>query len=78
VDTWKTLKDIQYERVNSPMITSKVKDDRAVGIAEAKIKAAAVEATQRQIYYLVRVREQWLIDELIVTDEEAGLNTIRL
>ncbi len=60
------------------MITSKVKDDRAVVIVEAKIKAAAVEATQRQIYYLVRVREQWLIDELIVTDEEADLNTIRL
>ncbi|NVL92852.1 MAG: hypothetical protein HWN71_07430 [Desulfobacterales bacterium] len=45
---------------------------------EAKIKAAAVEATQKQIYHLVRVREQWLIDELIVTDEEADLNTIRL
>ena len=60
------------------MITSKVKDDRAVVIVEAKIKAAAVEATQRQIYYLVRVREQWLIDELIVTDEEADLNTIKL
>ena len=60
------------------MITSKVKDDRAVVIVEAKIKAAAVEATQKQIYYLVRVREQWLIDELIVTDEEADLNTIRL
>ena len=60
------------------MITSKLKDDRAVVIVEAKIKAAAVEATQKQIYYLVRVREQWLIDELIVTDEEADLNTIRL
>lgn len=61
------------------MITSNVKkDDRAVVIVEAKIKAAAVEATQKQIYYLVRVREQWLIDELIVTDEEADLNTIRL
>ena len=60
------------------MITSKVKDDRAVVIVEAKIKAAAVEPTQKQIYHLVRVREQWLIDELIVTDEEADLNTIKL
>jgi len=60
------------------MIPSKLKDDRAVVIVEAKIIAAAVEATQRQIYSLVRVREQWLIDELIVTDEEADLNTIRL
>ena len=32
VETWKTLKDIQYERVNSSVISSQVKDDKAIVI----------------------------------------------
>ena len=78
VDTWKTLKDIQYERLNSSVIESKVKGDKAIIIVEAKIKTAAAEATQKQIYYLVKVGERWLIDELVVTDEEIDPEKMRL
>ena len=78
VDTWKTLKDIQYERLNSSVIDSQVKGDKAVVILEAKIKTAAGEVSQKEIYYLLREGERWLIDELTVTDEEIDLNKIEL
>ena len=78
VDTWKTLKDIQYERLNSSVIESKVKGDKAIVVVEAKIKAVAGEVTQKEIYYLVKEGERWLIDELAVTDEEIDPEKLRL
>ena len=78
VDTWKTLKDIRYERLNSSVISSQVKGDKAIVIVEAKIKAVAGEVTQKEVYYLIKERERWLIDELLVTHEEVDLNKIRL
>ena len=78
VDTWKTLQEIQYERLNSSVIHSKIKDNKAIVIVEAKIKAVAGEVTQREVYYLVKVRETWLIDELVVTDEEIDPEKLRL
>ena len=78
VETWNTLKDIQYERVNSSVLDTKVKDDRAIVIMEAKIKTAAGEVTQKEIYYLVKEGERWLIDELVVTEEEIDPEKLRL
>jgi len=78
VDTWKALNKLKYERLNSSVIDSKVKDDKAVVIIEARIKTAVGEVTQKEIYYLVKEGERWLIDELVVTDEEIDLNKIKL
>ena len=78
MDTWNTLKEIQYERINSSVIESKVKGDKAIIVVEAKIKAVAGEVTQKEVYYLVKVAARWLIDELVVTHEEVDLNKIRL
>ncbi len=78
VDTWKTLQKIQYERVNSSIMHSEIKDDKAVVIMEAKIKAVAGKVTQKEIYYLIREGERWLIDELVVTEEEIDPEKLRL
>jgi len=78
VDTWKSLQKIQYERLNSSIIDSKIKDDKAVVIMEAKIKTACGALRQKEIYYLVKEGERWLIDELIVTDEEIDPEKLRL
>ena len=78
VDTWKTLKEIKYERLNSSVIDSKVKDDKAIVITEAKIKTVVGETTQKDIFYLVKEGQRWLINRLIVTDEEIDLNKIQL
>jgi hypothetical protein len=78
VDTWKTLKKIKYEKLNSSVIDTKVKGDRAVVVTEGKIKTMVGETAQKEIFYLVKKGGRWLIDQLIVTDEEIDLNKIKL
>ena len=39
-------------------------------VIDAKITTKAGETTQKEIFYLIKNEERWLIDELIVTDEE--------
>ena len=78
VDTWKTLKKIKYEKLNSSVIDTKVKGDRAVVITEGKIKTVVGETAQKEIFYLVKEGQRWLINRLIVTDEEIDLNKIQL
>ena len=78
VDTWKTLQKIKYEKLNSSVIDTKVKGDRAVVVTEAKIKTIVGETNQKDIFYLIKQGERWLIDKLIVTDEEIDLNKIKL
>lgn len=78
VDTWKTLKEIKYEKLNSSVIDTKVKDDKAIVVTETKIKTVAGDTTQKDIFYLIKQGERWLIDELIVTNEEIDLNKMKL
>jgi hypothetical protein len=78
VDTWKTLKKIKYEKLNSSVIDTKVRGDRAVVVTEGKIKTVVGKTAQKEIFYLVKKGERWLIDQLIVTDEEIDINKIQL
>jgi len=54
VETWKSLYKLKYERLNSSVIDTKVKGNRAVVVV-------------KEIYYLVKEGERWLIDELWVS-----------
>jgi hypothetical protein len=78
VDTWKALKKLKYEKLESKAIDSKTKGSKAIVIVEAKISTGAGEATQKEIYYLIKEAERWMIDELVVTDEEIDINRIEL
>ena len=59
VDVWRSLKKMKYKRVGS--------------VVEAKIKIDEKETTQKEIYYLTREAEKWLIDDLVVVDGEVDL-----
>ena len=78
VDTWKTLRKIKFQRLNCSVIDTKVKGDKAIVVTEAKIKTVVGETAQKDIFYLVRIGERWLIDELVVTDEEIDINKMKL
>ncbi len=78
VDTWRALKKIEYKKFNGKIVDSKVKGDKAVVIIESRISTAAGDATQKEIYYLVKSGEKWLINDLVVTDEEVDLDKIQL
>ena len=78
VDTWKALQKIKYGRLGSSIIKTKVKDNRAVVILQVSIRAIAGEVDQKEIYYLIKDGDKWLIDELIVTEEEIDTDKLEL
>jgi len=68
------LKKMKYKRLNSTVVDSMIKGDRKAAIlVEAKIKIDEKETTQKEIYYLTREAEKWLIDDLVVVDGEVDL-----
>ncbi len=74
VDVWRALKKMKYKRVGSVVVDSKVNGNKkAVILVEAKIKINEKETTQKEIYYLTREAEKWLIDDLVVVDGDIDL-----
>ena len=61
VDTWKTLREIKFQRLNCSVIDTKVKDDKAIVVSETKIKTVVGETAQKEIFYLVKEGERWLM-----------------
>ena len=78
VDIWRALKRMKYKKLSSSVIDSKVKDDKAVVLVEARIKTADVEKAQKEIFSLIKRGKEWLIDGLRVTDEEIDLKQFKL
>ena len=78
VDTWRTLQQLKYKKLNGDITDSKVKGEKAVVVVQSRISTAAGDAIQKEIYYLVKSLEKWLINELVVTDEEVDLDKIEL
>ena len=78
VDTWKSLKQIKYRKIRSTVIASKVKGNKAVVIVDATIETKAVKTSQKELYYLIKEDGKWLINDLVVTDEDIDLENERL
>jgi hypothetical protein len=78
VDTWKTLQQIEYKRLQGSVIGSKIKDNRAAVILDARIGTAAGETNQKEIYYLIKQGQKWLIDRLQVTDEDVNISAEKM
>jgi hypothetical protein len=77
VDVWRALKKMKYKRVGSAFVDSKFNDNKkAVILVEAKIKINEKETTQKEVYYLTREAEKWLIDDLVVVDGDIDLEKI--
>jgi hypothetical protein len=78
VDTWKALHTMNYKKLTSSVINSKIKDGKAVVIVNAKISTVGGDAIQKEIFYLIKEKERWLIDELVVTNEEVDVDKTEL
>jgi hypothetical protein len=77
VDIWRVLKKMKYKRVGRAVVDSKFNDNKkAVILVEAKIKINEKETTQKEVYYLTREAEKWLIDDLVVVDGDIDLEKI--
>jgi hypothetical protein len=78
VDTWRALQRIEYRRLHSSVVGSKIKDNRAAVILNARIGTAAGETNQKEIYYLIKQGQKWLIDRLQVTDEDVNISAEKM
>ena len=78
VDTWKSLKQIKYRKIRSTVIASKVKGNKAVVMVDATIVTKAVKTNQKELFFLIKEDGKWLINDLVVTDEDFDLENEKL
>ena len=73
-ETWNALNELKYGHKDSSVIDTKVGDEKAVVVVDAKITTVAADARQKEIYILVKQEDRWLIDELILSDEKVQVD----
>lgn len=78
VDTWRALNKLKYGHTNSKVVDSKIANDRAIVLVDSKITTAAAGAKQKEVFTLTKEGGRWLIDDLIVMDEEVDLDKLPL
>ena len=69
-DVYPKLEHWEYKKIKTEVLTAKIDEDKAVVVAQAKISTAVGETVQKEVYYLIRSRGKWLIDELEVLEED--------
>lgn len=72
VETWRQLNTIDYKRLRGVISRTKTDQDRAAVIVNATIATRAGKTIQKEIYYLIKRNNAWLIDELDVVDENVN------
>jgi hypothetical protein len=70
IDTWNALKDMKYKRLDSELIDSKTKGNRAMVILESEIETVEGKTKQKELFYLIKEDGRWKIHELEVENEE--------
>ena len=77
-ENWSLLSGLKYAHTYSKIIDTEIKDEKAIVLVDAEITTKAADAKQKEVYRLVKEGGRWLIDDLIVTDEEVDLEDYEL
>ena len=64
------LKSFKYKHLGGKIIAEKVNGDYAVVILDARIDTIAGGAKQKELYELKRIDGKWLINDIVVKEEE--------
>jgi hypothetical protein len=67
---FKLLKSAKYKHLGGKVIEEKIEGDKAVVVLQAEIDTVAGSAKQKEFYLMKRIHSQWLIDDIIVKEEE--------
>ena len=67
-DSWKQLNTLDYRKEESQIIQQKIDGNTAVIVLQTRIYADGY-VDQKELFKLIRVDGEWLIDELIIGDE---------
>jgi len=78
VETWKTLQQLEFEKLETKILSTKIKGDKALAIVDGKIRTKAGETRHKEIYILEKVNGHWLIDDLRITDEDISMPEVEI
>lgn len=71
---WKVLDNLKYKRLSSVIIESKIEQNNALVVLESEIQTKAGETLQKEIFYLIKEKGRWLINELVVADDKTDVS----
>ena len=74
----KTLHQLEYEKLETEILSTKIKENQTVAIAQGKIKTVAGETSHKEIFILELVDGRRLIDELRITDEDVSMPDVEI
>ncbi len=67
---WPKLEKLEYKKLKTEILSTKIDEDKAVVVAQAEISTAGATAAQKEIYCLIRLQGRWLVDELEVLEDD--------
>jgi hypothetical protein len=71
---WKVLDNLRYKRLASVIIESKIEKNSALVVLESEIQTKSGKTLQKEIFYLIKEKGRWLINELVVADDKADVS----
>lgn len=77
-DTWTSLDNLEYERLENEIVESAIEGDQAIVQVHTTIITVAGEVEQDELYHLIQQDDDWLIEDMRVTNEkvEEALNKL--
>ncbi len=68
-DVWKDLHRAEYRKEGSEVLKEEIGGEAAIIILQTRIYAMDGYVDQKEMYKLIKVEGEWLIDELVIGDE---------
>lgn len=78
VDTWRQLQRLAYKRLQETVSVTETNETEAAVVLRTRIETLAGETRQKEIYYLIKEDDTWLIDALHVVDEDVQISAEEL
>jgi hypothetical protein len=69
-EIWQVLDNLGYKRLSSVVTETKIVENRALVVLESEIQTKKGKKQQTEIFYLIQKGGWWLIDELVVGDDD--------
>lgn len=69
-EIWQVLDNLGYKRLSSVVTDTKIVENRALVVLESEIQTKKGKKQQTEIFYLIQKGGCWLIDELVVGDDD--------
>ncbi len=66
----KIMESIEYEHLGGKVVAEITKKDKSINILQSKIKTIVGGSYQKEVYELHNIEGKWLINEIVVKEED--------